>query len=389
MPVGGVFWRAASLAVAVTTCAILPVFLVGGLAVQIRAELGLSVSVIGLFTAAYFASAAVLSTPAGRLGERIGARAGLRSAAALAALALGIIAASQTPGWVGVGLVIGGAASSLGQVTSNLYLANATDVTRHGLAFGIKQAAIPAATLIGGLSVPFVALSVGWRWAFAGAAALALVIAVLVPRGSVRPLPREHRPRPETATSTLVVIALAGGLGSAAANSLGAYLVDSSVAAGVDPGAAGFLAASGSAVGVLTRVGMGWLADRVTSGRMLWVAGMLAAGAFGFALLATRRHEVLVVATALCFAGGWGWPGLLNFAVVLRNRVAPAAATGVTQTGVYVGGSLGPLAFGLVADGASYALAWSAASVVAILAAVCVIAARTRLLRETAVGVAS
>ena len=52
-----------------------------------------------------------------------------------------------------------------------------------------------------------------------------------------------------------------------------------------------------------------------------------------------------------CIAMGWaGRPD------------APAAATGVTQAGLYVGGMLGPLAFGAIAERVGFSAAWTAAA---------------------------
>ncbi len=78
----------------------------------------------------------------------------------------------------------------------------------------------------------------------------------------------------------------------------------------------------------------------------------------------------------LAFAAGWGWPGLFNFAVVARNRRAVAAATGITQGGVYVGASLGPVAFGLLASGSSFEVAWITTAAFALLAGTLVAIAR-------------
>jgi len=69
-----------------------------------------------------------------------------------------------------------------------------------------------------------------------------------------------------------------------------------------------------------------------------------------------------------------GWrcsrcPGLLNYTVVLLNPSAPAAATSISQTGVYAGGCLGPLVFGPVAAHAGYPEAWVSAAVAMLLAA--------------------
>jgi len=68
------------------------------------------------------------------------------------------------------------------------------------------------------------------------------------------------------------------------------------------------------------------------------------------------------------FGLGWSWPGLLAFAVVRRHPEAPAAATSVTQTGVYAGASVGPLGFGLLATHAGYPAAWVVAAVAMTLA---------------------
>ena len=57
----------------------------------------------------------------------------------------------------------------------------------------------------------------------------------------------------------------------------------------------------------------------------------------------------LTVGVVLGFGLGWAWPGLMNFAVVRLHPQAPAAATSITQTGVYAGGCLGPLALGALA----------------------------------------
>ena len=52
----------------------------------------------------------------------------------------------------------------LGQLSSNLTLAQHVPASRLGLSFGLKQAAIPLATLLSGAAVPAVALTIGWRW---------------------------------------------------------------------------------------------------------------------------------------------------------------------------------------------------------------------------------
>ena len=76
------------------------------------------------------------------------------------------------------------------------------------------------------------------------------------------------------------------------------------------------------------------------------------------ALSQYRGKWVVLHAFPLAFTGGWGWSGLLTFAVVRANPDAPAAATGISHMGTYVGAAFGPPLFGVVAEHISFATAW-------------------------------
>jgi MFS family permease len=351
--------------------------------VQVREELDIALGDIGILVAAYFFASAVFSSPGGRLVERIGAGAGMRLSSLLASTCLLGVAVSHSFVLTLVLLIFGGASNALGQVGANRFIADRTPRSRQAFAFGIKQSGIPASTLLAGLAVPTIALTVGWRWAFVGAALLSLIVAVIIPDANLRSANWLDQPgRAESSLRALMVLAIAGAFGSGAANALGAYLVDSGVAAGFGEGAAGALFALGSLVGLSTRIGAGWLADRATGGRLVWVGGMFGVGAVGYLLLATGDRPLFAAGTLLCFAGGWGWPGLFQFSIVTRNRMAPAAATGVTQTGVYFGGMAGPLWFGQVAEQASYEIAWTIAAIAAVLATIAIALGRWLLLKD-------
>lgn len=54
-------------------------------------------------------------------------------------------------------------------------------VGRQGLAFGIKEASIPGASMLAGLSLPVIAAALGWRASFVAAAAVAAVVLVALP----------------------------------------------------------------------------------------------------------------------------------------------------------------------------------------------------------------
>lgn len=350
-------------AIAVTTATVMPVFLVSGLVVQIGAELGFTAAGLGLAVAAYFGTSALTSVPSGWLVERFGARVTSQAGVLLAVasmLCIGLGARSYAT--LVAALVIGAGANALGQLATNSALSRHIPAHRQGLSFGLKQAAIPAATLIAGAAVPGVALTVGWRWAFVMAAALALAAMAAAPRGQAGARPRREAGDLDRATAALVVVGTGGAFAAASASCLGIFLVDSAVDQGVGAAAAGLTLAFGSIVGVTARVLAGWLADRRSGGHIAVVAGMLTAGALGPALLAVGSTTTLLLGTAVGYGLGWAWPGLLNFAVVRLHPAAPAAATSITQAGIYVGGFVGPIGFGLLAASGSYPMAWLAAA---------------------------
>ncbi|MEU4778683.1 MFS transporter [Micromonospora sp. NPDC023633] len=362
--------RAVAGAVAVTIACVLPVFLLGGLAVQMGEDLGFSPAGLGLAVSVYFGVGALASVPSGVLAERHGpavvARAGiLLSAACLLAVA-GV--ARSYPVLLGL-LALAGTANALGQLASNATLARHVPARRQGLSFGVKQAAIPVATLLAGAAVPTVALTAGWRWAFVVAAVAALATLPAVPAREPRPTRTAAPSRAGRATAALVVVGAAGTFAAAAANALGTFVVDSSADRGLSPGLAGLTLTLGSAVCVVARVCVGWLADRRATGHVALIAGMLVVGAAGLGLLAVAGSVPLVAGVLLGFGLGWAWPGLMTFAVVRLHPQAPAAATSVTQTGVYAGGCLGPLGFGTVAAHAGYPAMWLVAAGSMLLAA--------------------
>jgi len=337
-----------------------------------------------LAVALYFTTSAIVSVWCGRLVERVGVRKSAMAAILLVAVALAGIAASVTFGMLIAVMILAGPANSLGQLSANALLAKRIPPQRQGLLFGIKQAAVPASTMLAGLSVPLIALTLGWRWAFGFAAVLALGALLLLP-----PNPSTARPRTVNAavrrrpSSALVVITAAAALGATAANPLGTFIADYAVFRGMTEALAGMTVTIGGLAGVAARIGVGWLADKRSSGRLTMIAIMMGAGSVGLLILLAPGLWTIPVGTAVGFALGWAWPGLLNFAITLRHADAPAAATGVTQTGVYLGGGLGPLSFGAIVDLWGYPAAWTTMSVLMLAGAVLMVIGRRMLLRVT------
>lgn len=358
----------------VTVAGVLPYFLTAALAVQMRADLGFSQAALGLALGIYLGVGAVGSAYFGRLADRLGPTPSMRAAALVAAAGAALIALlADRWGVLVVGLVVAGVANALGQPASNLYLTRSVRSGRQGLAFGLKQSAVPTAALLGGAAVPALALTVGWRWAFGIAAVGAVAGALAVPRGSP-PAPAVTAEAPVHAlrVGPLVLLGAGGAFGFAAATALTGFLVDAAVSAGIGPAPAGLLLSLGSALAIGARLVVGGRADRREGGHLLVVTVMLATGSAGFLLLATARPVLMVAGTVVAFATAWGWSGLYFYAVVTLYPRAPGAAAGLVQSGTFFGGIAGPLVFGGVVQawgyGPAYVLAgtWSATAALAI-----------------------
>jgi MFS family permease len=349
---------------------VLPGFLVGALALQIRRDLDVSVAAVAAGVTVFFLAGAIGAGPGGRLSERIGALRAMRfSVLVTAACMLTAALLANSLAVLYACLTIAGLANAVVQPATNLFMADQVPMERQGLAFGIKQSAIPGAVLLSGLALPALALPLGWRATFAICAVLPLAAAALLGRhaGALRPVAeREPAPRP---SRTLIAIALGAALGSSAPCALSAYLVASAVDVGIAEGSAGLLAALGSAASLAVRLGVGIRADRRLDYGFGMVVALLAFGCVGFALLATSAPAPFVVGAVVAYALGWGWPGIFNMAIVHLHRESPGAATGVSQTGIYVGAAGGPAAFGALYSAAGWTAAWLVTAGVALAAA--------------------
>lgn len=364
----------------------LPAFFLGALTVLISEDLGFSEALLGSTVAVFFASAALSAAPSGRLSDRIGARPALRLGLAGSVVALATMALSRSWWQLALGLAVAGFGHAVLQVASNLLLTNDVAPRIQGLAFGIKQSAIPAATLIAGASLPIIGTRLGWRWTYGVAAIAATLVFMLQRRWHGLALRRAPgRPAatviPDAAFTPreLLALAVAVGLAAAAANSLAPFLVAYAVKSDMAVGRAGVLLASASALGLAARVLIGWLADTRGRSEVTWVAGLLVIGGAAFATLplSTGAAPVIWVAGSLAFAAGWGWPGLFTFIVARENAHEAASATGVTQAGVFVGAVAGPLLFGVAVSSLSYEVAWLGAAAAQFAAALLLLLVRS------------
>lgn len=374
---------------------ILPVFLIGALVGPMGSELGYREATAGLLMAAFFAVSALVSRKAGALADSVGPittlQIGLVGSAIVAA---GVAAGVRSVTLLAIAMMVGGACNALTQIAANVYLARYLPPDRHGLAFAVKQSANPGGAMAAGLLLPTLVLNLGWRSAFvvaacgAGCSAVALQAgrnwppAVPVPDVGIRQGAVTTSPPPTGGRDrALILVAASAAFGSASAVALGGFFVESGRNAGMALGTAGLAASVGSAFAIAGRVATGVWADHTLASprRILgWVAVMLAVGSLALVVFGIRAPAAHWLALPVAYGAGWAWPGVFNLAVVRARPGEPGRATGVSQTGIYVGTTLGPLVLGPVSE-RGYPLTWSVAALLAVVGAVGMWAARSRL----------
>jgi len=364
-------------AIAATGLGALPIWTLSAFAPTIQAELGFNDTQLGILMAIYFGLSAATGLPLGRLMHHLGWRSGIAFSCAVVAVSLVLVAVIAW-NWtlLLIAVCVSAVSNNSSQPASNLAISLAVPSARQGLAFGLKQSALPLSTLMVGLAVPLFGEGTLWREAFLTGAALALALAVSVIARSalagmramrarrldlgprVPPTPRVRLPRVRAARS-LILLSIGAGFGTSATVSFGGFLVVFAVGEGFSPSEAAAMLAIGSVVGIVSRIVFGHLADRRGRRHLVTIAYMMASGCAGFVVIALFGGEGwgLLAGTILVFGLGWAWNGLFHFAIVRYSSIPPAVTTSIAQIAMSVGAAVGPAAFGLVSI-VSFTTSW-------------------------------
>lgn len=352
---------------------ILPVVLLGGVAVLVRRDLGFSETRLGLLLAMFYGATALTAVYGGALAERIGGLRAVGFAILLNVVSLIAIASLATRWWhLAVLLATAGFANAVIQPASNLALARWVPARRQGFAFGVKQANGPMATMLAGAAAALIATRFGWRWAFALAALGGLGFFALRPRDwriEPRRLVRDGD-QPDASFGPMLIVAVGCGLAAAVGTSLTGFYVESAVADGYGIAGAGWLLVTGSAVGIFARVGWGRVIDRSLISGFAMTALLMIGGGGGYVLIGLSTGSVLLITgTVIAFGLGWAWTGIAFFAAVQASPASPGKASGMVMAGVSAGGIFGPPLFGRVVETWGYPAAWRSGAVVLVLGA--------------------
>lgn len=336
------------------------------IAPEIGQSLDMSPALIGVWVSLAYGGAMVSSLAGAGLVRRFGPARTTQAALALAAAGM---AASAVPDLLA--LLAGAALVGLGYGMTNPaashLLTRATPEHRRNLVFSIKQAGVPLGGTLAGLLAPPIALAWGWPAALALIGLLSAVLALALER-TRQDWDADRRPEAPLAVNPieglgmiladrrLRALSLAGFLYAAVQLSLSSFLVAMLVGeldwSLVD---AGLLLAAAQISGVLGRLALGLLADRLHGGTAILVGIGLATGltAFVVGLLNPGWPVTAVSALMLVMAAcALGWNGIYLAEIA---RAAPTGrvprATGASLFFTYGGVLVGPSAFALVHEG--------------------------------------
>ncbi len=376
-------WRAVASTALISVIVMLPLLLVGSFSPLIRADLDITVSAVGLQISAFFLGVALTGTWLGSAVQRLGPRISVKLALAGTGAATFFIAGFARGTWaLGLALFLAGASSALAQPAMAALLVGAVRTESQGIAFGIKQAAGPASSLVAGLALPLVALSLGWRWAFVILGTGAILTIPTLDRHRMWPSPPVVADRRSLRRAWLFILGVAFGAGVASTAPLTMFLVETLVERGISAGRAGWILAGGSLIAVVMRLVYGRLADRRRGRLMTLVATLMIVGSLGYAGIAHPSIPVTLIGVSVGFGVAWGWPGLLQLATVRLHPSEPARVTGIVSSSAAAGAVIGPIVFTAVADAAGFGAAWIVTAALSAVAGTLVLVARSLALRE-------
>lgn len=346
----------------------LPQFLLGVLAPFLTVEFGLTRAQLGSLTTATFVVGAVVSPFAGRLVDRIGGRAALLTLFWLAIGGFAGLAASTAYWMVVIAVGLAGLPLALMNPVTNQLIAVQLPRGQQGVVTGVKQSGVQLGAFLTGALLPVTALAVGWRGAVLCILVLPLLGLMATRLGVARPQ-RDDGGRPRSRVRVpigsfvrwLTTYAFLMGAGVAAVS---AFVVLYAVEElGMSEGRAGLVAAVIGAAGVAARIVWGRAAERMASSTaplLVLAATSVVAQAAVWAAAPVGPWLLWVgAATFGATAGAWNAVGML---AIVREVDASATgrASGIVQSGFYLGLLVCPILFGASVDATGgYDLGWA------------------------------
>jgi sugar phosphate permease len=341
------------------------------LAPELRDELDLSLSQVGVLLASLWVGTILTLLAWGLLADRVGERVVLGSGLGLC----GVLAAAA--GWAGefwtllTLLLLASAAGASVNAASGRAVMQWFSPEERGLALGIRQTAIPLGAGVAAISLPLVERTGGLDAAFTFLGVLcvaaALVAAAVVREAPVRDVELEGDAIPWTLRDRrLWTLSIGSGLYLCAQVPMMSFAVlflhDEH---GMSTARAGAVLAVFQAGAVAARIGAGRLSDRLRNRvrPLRWIGLASAGGLVLTSVVADGDLALVVVVIVVAGAVSMAWNGLsLTAAAELAGRARSGAAIGFQQTTLGVIGVVVPVAFAALVEATSWRLGFAASA---------------------------
>ncbi len=340
-------------------------FAVAVLAPALRERYSLSLTEVGVVLAAEWIGLTVAMLPWGFAVDRFGERWTLT--VGLGACSGFLAGAAYAPGFVSLVLLLGLAGIAGGSVQSGSGRAVMRwfEADERGLAFGIRQTAVPVGGVLAAVTLPLLAGPKEGFLFLAGFVAVGAAAGAIVLRpGRPEPLELEDVESSLRDRRLWLVCAVGGFYVTAQVALMGFVVLFLHDDRGFSPAAAaGVLAASQVLVAVL-RIGIGRWSDLVGSRvRPLHVTGVaMTVALVVVALLATAADPVVAVVVAAATAVSMAWNGIaFTLAAELGGRRG-GAAIGLQQTVLSAVGVVTPIAFAAIVSLSSWRVGFALAA---------------------------
>jgi MFS family permease len=360
-----------------------PAASLGIVATFIIDDFGIERADLGLAVAANTLLSALLSPVAGRITDAVGGKLAAIGVFGLSAAAFAVFGVSVAFWVLFVGSFIAAWSQAGGNPATNKLIAEALPMGERGIVTGIKQSGVQAAIFLGGLTLPSLAIALGWRSAFLLVAVVSGLLAVatawLVPRTE-----HDGQPRPRATGSLPESIRWLAGygflLGFAGAVT---FLVPlfAEEALGFDPRLAGVAASVVGFTAFVARIGWARRAEVRDEYRtpLLWMALLSVLSATMMALAPDVGAWLLWLGVIVIGSSSAAWNSVGMLAVMnATGSAATGRASGVVLLGFLAGLGLGPPIYGAIVDRYGYRPMWLLSVTVAALATVLVLVWQAR-----------
>ncbi|QBI21111.1 MFS transporter [Egibacter rhizosphaerae] len=338
------------------------------LAPRVVPELGLTRAELGTLPTLTFAVAGAVSFLVGARATRAGGRRVLLAVFLAGALAVTAMMGARSLPWLWVGALLGGLSQAVSIPVTNQLVAELSPPGRRGVPTGVKQSGVQMVQTLVALTLPPLAVWVGWRgslWVGVVLAALgAVAVWRVIPPGSLRgpPRPRGHREALDPGVWWLTGYILVLGL------TVQAVLVYTPLYAheqvGLGPTVAGFSTGVLAVTGIAARIVWSRAVERsARPARMLLAFAIVAALGVGLILTAEQGTPVMLWLGLILFGGSAIAVNAVIMMLVIKRSPegSTGRASGIVSLGLYAGFMLGPLGFGSTVDATgSYAVGWGA-----------------------------